>query len=1212
MRADIINLFLFGRETVMWRKQLSFLTVALVVGLVGGSAVADITTGLVGYWPLDGDTRDVSGNGLNGTIVGNVQFAEDRDNVPGAAALFPGVATSYIDLGNPTALQFDGALTLAAWARVDSYETNGRIIARQAGSGRQGWSLNVEGEQYGHVGAFHVAPDAATFVAAETKSRIDFSPQQWFHIAGVYRPGQAMEIYINGQLNNVRTDSVPAKQFVNDASVYIGNRTDCCPFAGSIDDVHVFNRSLSEADIFELYAGHLPLTAYHPEPAVGAVQASTWASLVWLPGHTAVSHDVYIGDNFADVNDGTGGTFRVNLPAASTSFFVGLGMPGDPYPAGLTPGTTYYWRIDEVEADGLTKHKGEIWSFSIPPSTAYAPNPGDGAKFQQTDLTLSWTAGMNAKLHTVYFGQSFADVSDGAAGTNKGATSSASFAPATLAPATTYYWRIDEFDGFNAYKGAVWSFTTMPVIPIADPNLVGWWKTEIGEEGTRIIDWSGHNNHGTIMAEKAGTVLRIPTLFETGLEFLGDRRGYVELPPGIVTTAKGSILMWINTTQGDAANNDEGMLWWACQTNAGDGYGSQNEIHLNIDDPGNGQLDFFLEGGTAGDVTLDGPEVGSTGWRHVGATWDLTDGCRLYVDGLEVGYAAHNANVRNFVVMRLGRPYGTGSGNCYYDGLMDDVRLFNHAISAAQVAQIMSKGENPLRAFAPSPAHNALAPINQATPLSWSPGEKASQHDVYFGTDRDAVAGAEASDTSGVYRGRQAATSYTPPQELPLSSGPYYWRVDEISTDGTITAGALWTFSVADHVLVEDFESYNDIPAGQAGSNLVYMTWLDGYGTTTNGSTMGYPTGASMEAANVFDGKQSVALFYNNTAAGISEVTANVVNLKAGRDWSKYGAKGLTLRFYGDPNNVPQQMYVKLNGAKVPYDGDAQDLKKPGWQMWYIDLVGLGVNLSNVNTLTVGFERTGAIGGQGFILLDGIRLYAYDRQLITPVQPEPAGLVGHWKFDEATGTTALDSAGADNNGTLANTVTWQPTAGILGGALLVDPADGLGYCAVPTTGMNPAAGTFMVWINLAAAQPARSRYFVGHTGSTTGSFNNRLQLRSGEATGGNVLALGIGDNRNLNTNIMPLQTQTWYHVAATWEAGNYIVYVNGQLMASGTYAGFSMFQPLMDLGNDGNTGGVRNEAFAGLMDDAKVYDRALSYAEIAGIAGVAVPFDKPF
>jgi hypothetical protein len=60
---------------------------------------------------------------------------------------------------------------------------------------------------------------------------------------------------------------------------------------------------------------------------------------------------VYFGENFDDVNAGTGGTFRGNQ--TSNDFLVGL--PGSPYSDGLVPDTTYYWRIDDVEADGVPK-----------------------------------------------------------------------------------------------------------------------------------------------------------------------------------------------------------------------------------------------------------------------------------------------------------------------------------------------------------------------------------------------------------------------------------------------------------------------------------------------------------------------------------------------------------------------------------------------------------------------------------------------------------------------------------------------------------------------------------------------------------------------------------------------------------------------------------------------------------------------------------------
>ena len=146
-----------------------------------------------------------------------------------------------------------------------------------------------------------------------------------------------------------------------------------------------------------------------PTPANGALYVDTWVSLSWQPGDFAVSHDVYLGEIFDDVNDGTGETFYGNQ---GDTYFV-IGFPGFPYPDGLVPGTTYYWRIDEVnDANVASPWKGPVWSFSIPPRKAYDPNPADRAKFVDPNTDLSWTAGFGAKLHTVYFGDNFDDVNN--------------------------------------------------------------------------------------------------------------------------------------------------------------------------------------------------------------------------------------------------------------------------------------------------------------------------------------------------------------------------------------------------------------------------------------------------------------------------------------------------------------------------------------------------------------------------------------------------------------------------------------------------------------------------------------------------------------------------------------------------------------------------------------------------------------------------------
>ena len=197
-----------------------------------------------------------------------------------------------------------------------------------------------------------------------------------------------------------------------------------------------------------------PESAFDPDPEDGAVVEATWANLSWRPGSFAVTHDVYFGESFDAVNEGAEGTFVGNQGAA----FSVVGFPGFPYPDGLVPGTTYYWRVDEVnDTEPNSPWKGDVWSFSISPKTAYLPDPADGAEAVAVNDKLSWTPGFGAKLHTVYFGESFNEVDSATGGLPQGTTD---FTPGTLKMAKTYYWRVDEFDVLETHKGDVWSFTT--------------------------------------------------------------------------------------------------------------------------------------------------------------------------------------------------------------------------------------------------------------------------------------------------------------------------------------------------------------------------------------------------------------------------------------------------------------------------------------------------------------------------------------------------------------------------------------------------------------------------------------------------------------------------------------------------------------------------------------------------------------------------------
>jgi hypothetical protein len=214
-----------------------------------------------------------------------------------------------------------------------------------------------------------------------------------------------------------------------------------------------------------------------PSPADGAVITDTWVSLSWTGGQNAASYDVYLGDNYDDVKNGAGDTFRGNY---GSNYFV-AGFPGYPYPDGLVPGTTYYWRVDEVQKDG-TVQEGTVWSFKIPSKKATKPTPADGTEFVDPDITLSWTAGLGARLHAVYFGSNFEEVNNATGAPTQGVTT---FDPGTLELEMVYYWRVDESDSVNTYKGDVWSFTTPGAVGNPQPA-----NGAVDVKQTQILSWT--------------------------------------------------------------------------------------------------------------------------------------------------------------------------------------------------------------------------------------------------------------------------------------------------------------------------------------------------------------------------------------------------------------------------------------------------------------------------------------------------------------------------------------------------------------------------------------------------------------------------------------------------------------------------------------------------------------------------------------------------
>ncbi len=452
----------------MYRKLIYLVSFILVLS-IAGNALAD----LVAHWPLDegsGTTAvDITGNGNDGTIGGTANWAAGQI---GLALDFDGSST-YIDMDNQVVL---GTWSLAMWLKPRDIPYTAADQDYYAVMHTDAWG---SGAMHLHLRQNTSLLNADFNTGPDVTSTTVLQADEWYHaVVTVTDEGDGgSQLYLNGVLEAEAAGGGGGDYLgpLNFGSWNNSGRN----YHGLMDDIRIYDHVLSEGEIMSAMAGQIWPYAWGPTPEDGGMHFDTWANLSWKPGGFAVSHDVYMAENFDEVDAGTESAFQGNQ---GDTFFV-AGFPGFAFPDGLVPGTTYYWRIDEVnDAEPNSPWKGEVWSFMIPPKTAYAPVPADTAETVALNTNLQWTPGFGAKLHTVYFGDNFDDVNNAAGRLPQG---TASYNPGPLEMAKTYYWRVDEFDAVTTYKGNVWSFTTEGAVGNPQPA-----KGAVDVTQTPVLNWT--------------------------------------------------------------------------------------------------------------------------------------------------------------------------------------------------------------------------------------------------------------------------------------------------------------------------------------------------------------------------------------------------------------------------------------------------------------------------------------------------------------------------------------------------------------------------------------------------------------------------------------------------------------------------------------------------------------------------------------------------
>ncbi|HYG74204.1 MAG TPA: LamG-like jellyroll fold domain-containing protein [Planctomycetota bacterium] len=213
-------------------------------------------------------------------------------------------------------------------------------------------------------------------------------------------------------------------------------------------------------------------------------------------------------------------------------------------------------------------------------------------------------------------------------------------------------------------------------------------------------------------------------------------------------------------------------------------------------------------------------------------------------------------------------------------------------------------------------------------------------------------------------------------------------------------------------------------------------------------------------------------------------------------------------------------------------------------------------------------------------------------------------VMGQWSLDEGSGTSAADSSGNGNHGTLQNGATWAP--GLIGNAISLSGTNSQHVLVPSSASLTPTLGwTLAAWVKtsgVAADQAIIERY-----NDQSGQSGYALRINE---FGRLMTFVLIGTSHDNVQGTTVLQAGRWYHVAATFDAqtDELKCYVDGVLDGSATSTKSlpSSNAPLR-IGGRGNDG---NHSFKGLIDDARVFNRALSAAKIRALMPPIAPTAK--